>query len=296
MNCFNSATYLKEAIESVYAQTFTDWEIIFWDNASTDNSGQVANGFDSKLKYHHGNVTIPLGLARNKAIEKASGEYIAFLDCDDLWASNKLERQIKLFKDQEVDLVFSDVIEFDGTGREQRLYERRPYYTGSCFSALFSDYFLSMPTIVVRRSALEQQPYIFDQNYEVAEEAELFLRLAYTGKLAMVKDVLAKYRVHDGSVTNSKSELISVERMMILEGFKRLYPQFESEHKSEVKRWIRQTKRSEAAHYLKLGKSTEARTVLKHQFLDPKSAVMYIISFLPKIILHFLRRLRGDIR
>src|SRR5574337_499452 len=98
MNCLNSSKYLREAIDSVYAQTYKDWEIIFWDNASIDNSAEIAKGYDSKLRYFRSEETVILGKVRNYAIEKARGEFIAFLDCDDLWLANKLERQIPFFK------------------------------------------------------------------------------------------------------------------------------------------------------------------------------------------------------
>ncbi len=61
MNCFNSEKYLREAIDSVYAQTYKDWEIIFWDNASTDHSKEIAKSYDNKLKYSRGKETVPLG-------------------------------------------------------------------------------------------------------------------------------------------------------------------------------------------------------------------------------------------
>ena len=80
MNCYNGEKYLKEAIESVYAQTYRNWEIIFWDNASTDNSKRIAKSFDSKLHYFLGERTITLGAARNKALSKCNGDYIAFLE------------------------------------------------------------------------------------------------------------------------------------------------------------------------------------------------------------------------
>ena len=85
MNCYNSARYLREAIDSVYAQTYKKWEIIFWDNASTDNSAAIARSYDDKLKYFKSEANVPLGKARNWAIEKAQGKYVAFLDDADLF-------------------------------------------------------------------------------------------------------------------------------------------------------------------------------------------------------------------
>ena len=71
MNCYNGEKYLREAIDSVYAQSYKNWEIIFWDNLSTDSSAKIAKSYDSKLRYFVGQETIPLGAARNKALSKS---------------------------------------------------------------------------------------------------------------------------------------------------------------------------------------------------------------------------------
>ena len=97
MNCYNGERYLSEAINSVYSQTYKNWEIIFWDNASTDNTAEIAQSYDKKLKYFRSQETTVLGEARVCAVEKSRGQYLAFLDCDDFWEVDKLEEQISLF-------------------------------------------------------------------------------------------------------------------------------------------------------------------------------------------------------
>ena len=112
MNCYNGEKYLREAIDSVYAQTYENWEIIFWDNASTDNSEKIAQSYGSKLRYFKGSKTITLGAARNKAIEQCNGDLIAFLDVDDFWLPNKLMAQIRMFINyDDVGIVIGNVIE-----------------------------------------------------------------------------------------------------------------------------------------------------------------------------------------
>ena len=76
MNCFNGAQFLKEAINSVYAQTYSDWEIIFVDNCSTDESQKIANSYDSKIKVFETDKNIPLGAARNFGIKQCSGRIL----------------------------------------------------------------------------------------------------------------------------------------------------------------------------------------------------------------------------
>ena len=97
MNCHNGETFLREAIKSVLNQSYKKWELIFWDNNSTDKSAQIFKSFkDKRLKYFFRKRKVSLYESRNSAIKKAKGEFIAFLDADDLWCSNKLFLQKKI--------------------------------------------------------------------------------------------------------------------------------------------------------------------------------------------------------
>ena len=103
MNCFDGETYLPEALDSVLAQTFEDWEIVFWDNQSTDRSAEIFNSYaDPRFRYWYAPDHTLLYEARNYAIERARGEFIAVLDTDDWWLPHKLEKQLPLFSDPSV--------------------------------------------------------------------------------------------------------------------------------------------------------------------------------------------------
>ena len=110
MNCFNSEKYLSQAIESVIAQTFGNWELVFWDNQSTDSSSKILKSYeDARIRYFHADKHTPLGDARNFAVSKARGKWLAFIDCDDFWDFRKLELQLSaVFESQNnVGLVYS---------------------------------------------------------------------------------------------------------------------------------------------------------------------------------------------
>ena len=111
MNCYNGETYLQESINSVLSQTYKNWEIIFWDNQSNDKSVKIFKDYkDGRLKYYLAASHIEiLYKVRNYALKKANGEFIAFLDVDDWWLPEKLEKQIPLFDDPEVGLVYGNV-------------------------------------------------------------------------------------------------------------------------------------------------------------------------------------------
>ena len=96
MNCHNGETFLKEAIRSVLKQKYKKWELIFWDNNSIDASAKIFKNFkDKRLKYYFRKKKVSLYESRNSAIKKAKGEFIGFLDADDLWCSYKLFLQKK---------------------------------------------------------------------------------------------------------------------------------------------------------------------------------------------------------
>ena len=118
MNCLNCGKYLREAIDSVFAQTYSAWEIIFWDNASTDCSGEIARSYGSRLRYFRGEETVPLGAARDHAVSQAQGEYVAILDCDDVWLPHNLAVQMEMAQARpDLGMVYTDCFFIDAEGR-----------------------------------------------------------------------------------------------------------------------------------------------------------------------------------
>lgn len=297
MNCLNCQRYLAEAINSVYAQTYPDWEIVFWDNASTDKSAKIAQSYDERLRHFRGEQTLPLGAARNKALQQAQGEFIAFLDCDDLWLPKKLEKQIPLFEDPKVGLVFSDTIYFNEQGQSQRFFAKRAYYTGWCCHKLLTDYFLPLETVVIRRSVLDTQQEWFDPRFERIEEADFFRRISFNWKLAMVNEPLAKYRVHPTSWTWTRPYLSFEETVLMLDKYRRLFPEFNKRFSKEIGILERQMDASKALYFLKLGQKRTGRKCLAPYILgNPKMAALFFMSFLPINIFSFLRRLVCHLR
>ena len=100
VNCFNGEKYLSEAINSILSQTYNNWEVIFWDNKSTDRSSYIFKRYkDNRLRYYLSEKHSNLSQARVCAIEKSKGDLISFLDVDDYWDENFLKEQVSLFND-----------------------------------------------------------------------------------------------------------------------------------------------------------------------------------------------------
>lgn len=119
--CYNAESFISSTIESVLAQSFRNWEIIIVDDCSLDNSSAIIKKYqneDSRIRYLRtnkpsGSPTIP----RNIGIKEAKGRYIAFLDSDDIWLPDKLEKQLKVFTESEVAIVYSNYEKMEQNGK-----------------------------------------------------------------------------------------------------------------------------------------------------------------------------------
>ena len=282
MNCYNGEKYLKEAIDSVRAQTYPNWEIIFWDNASTDNSAHIAQSYqDERLKYFSGKTTVPLGHARNLAIDESRGEFIAFLDSDDLWLPEKLAKQAPLFNDNEVSLVYSDVNYFNQINEIRRLYALRKPYRGYCFQNLLTDYCLCLSTCMIRRSSLDTLDTWFDESLKVCEESDLFLRMGLKSKIDFIPDVLAMYRVHDENWTSRDPDLIILESEIVLEKLNAL-PEIQEHHSDSMIIAQRQLARQGAKLAWRQGSPTKARHIIRNKIpLTLSSIILFVATFFP---------------
>lgn len=202
MNCFNGEKYLRQAIDSVLAQSYKNWEIIFWDNQSTDRSEEIFRDYrDERLKYFSAPAHTLLHEARNYAFAKANGQFISILDVDDIWLPEKLEKQIPLFDDPQVGIVCGNFwYQSERRSKRWKLFkEGAP--TGRVTNELLTNYFVGSLTLVVRRSALETLDVLFDPRLHIIGEFDFVVRLSLHWELAAVMEPIAIYRLHDGSET-----------------------------------------------------------------------------------------------
>jgi glycosyltransferase involved in cell wall biosynthesis len=285
MNCLNGREFLREAMDSVYSQTMDDWEIIFWDNGSSDGSPCIAASYGSKVRMFHNDVTEPLGAARNHALARARGEFIAFLDTDDFWMPTKLERQLELFDARpRVGLVHADVLclrQGDGSrlGHFSRLRRRPP--RGMVFGYLLRENAISMPSVMLRASALRSQDEWFDTRFEIFPDFDLFRRIAHDWECDYVDEPLACYRMHAGSSSSRHHRQAATELQLSIDKFRRLYPGIDSS-------FAREMAFLEAMVAFQRGKSLwrdrrgrDARREFSCHLQKPKMLLAWLASWLP---------------
>ena len=219
MNCYNGERYLQEAIDSVYAQTYKNWEIIFWDNSSTDKSAKIAKTYDDKLKYFKSNETTILGKARVEASKMANGDYLAFLDVDDLWLEKKLEKQVNIFEESQagVGIVY---------GRTEVIYEVPSKYDfikggdnllpeGNIFPELVKANFIVFSSAMVDKKKFNLQGG-FPEHFVNSTDHWIFLHLAKEYKCLALQEVCCKYRVHQSNLSHNQRVIAVEESIDIL--------------------------------------------------------------------------------
>ena len=210
MNVRNGAQTLQEAIDSVLAQTSQDWELIVWDDRSTDNSAAIVAEYrDARIRYYLSPEDAPLGKARADAIRQASAEWIAFLDQDDVWLPHKLESQLALAQNEDdVGLIYGRTIRFYPRGFERdydHAHEYQPLPEGDVFSQLFTDScFIAMSSAMFRRSAIES---IGGIPYEIRIIPDYYLYVAVARKCRAraVQQVVCRYRMHADSMSHTSA-------------------------------------------------------------------------------------------
>lgn len=205
---YNVAPYIGETLRSVFAQTFTDYEVVLVNDGSPDTEEleRALAPYIDRIRYIK-QENRGASVARNEGLSAAHGEFIAFLDADDLWLPNYLTEQLKFIRDHDVDLVCADASVFGGTLPARQTYmeslmETAPPTGKVTFLGLLSaEQSLITSGIVARREPILSVGR-FDATLRNAQDYDLWLRLARHGvRMAYQRQILLRYRLHDDSLS-----------------------------------------------------------------------------------------------
>ena len=226
MNCFNGEKFLREAIESVICQTYENWELIFWDNQSTDSSAKIFLEYkDSRLKYFYAQKHTNLGDARIEAIKKVKGSWVGILDVDDIWLKKKLEYQIEVLNkfnddDSKLGIVYGKVIEINEAGMElgelaHSLYRDKELPSGVILKELLlNGNFIMSPSIL-----FSQEAFIkiggFPIGFLNASDYYITCAISSHYSVGVVNKYVAKYREHKNNLTLSQKVTAYEEQLII---------------------------------------------------------------------------------
>ncbi len=223
---YNRAAMLVEALESALGQTRPPDEIIVVDDGSTDNTAEVADRYGSKIRYIRQKNAGP-SAARNHGIREATGDFVAFLDSDDLWAKDRLEKQFAaLSTHPDLDFIFGLESKFDKKGDFQKCEIKSPEVLlqlneincviPSAFELLLRENVVPTSTVLFRRSRTREIGYI-DESISQAEDYDFWLRFALAGcRFGFINAVLCHRRIHEGNLVNqwanSTTSIVAVLR------------------------------------------------------------------------------------
>ena len=219
MNCLNCEQYLRDAIDSVYAQTYDNWEIVFWDNGSCDKSSEIAKSYDSKLKYFRSEETSILGAARVSAVGRAKGEYFAFLDCDDIWFKDKLNKQMKIFFEdgEDLGLVYGRC-EVLYQNKNEKIISKGPLVEGSIFENLAKENFIPFVSVIVKSNVFHASGG-FPMSIKHSTDYWLFLKIAKNYRVRALQEVCCTYRYHSNNLSSKNRVLAAKEAIQIVSMF-----------------------------------------------------------------------------
>lgn len=224
MNCYNGAKYLRHAIDSVLGQTWRNWELIFWDNQSVDNSAEIFSNYnDPRLKYFLAPHHTYLYEARNYAMEHAKGEFFAFLDVDDWWEPEKLERQMPFFQDPHVGIVCGNFRVCSEKKRKVWVAMKKSPPVGWVLPQLLECYYVGLLTLTVRREAVESLDHLFDSRFHIIGDFDFVIRLATKWKLRYLSEPLANYRIHGNNET-AKHQDRQISELKVWQSKMGMYP------------------------------------------------------------------------
>lgn len=215
MPAYNSARYVGTAIESVLGQTFRDFELLVIDDGSTDDTASIVRSYaDPRIRLTRNERNLGLGEVRSQAVGLARGEYIAFLDSDDVAARQRLDLQVTfLDRHPACGLVGGWARRLDAEGREVGII-RRPTSGKRIRARLLFNYCFKNTTVMARRRLVEE--YGFRSEFLVSQDVDLWVRIALDHDAENLPVVLSDYRDHAGGISKRHRRLTRDMRLKII--------------------------------------------------------------------------------
>ncbi len=295
---YNSEMYLQESFDSVLKQTFKNYEIIAVDDGSTDRTKEIIQQFYPMVRYiFQGNGGA--AKARNTGIREAKGDFIAFLDADDIWLPTKLQKQIDYFRQHpDVDFTFTENSLFNEKGIiVKTLRKKERLMKGDIVRNIFWKSYVATPTVMVKRRVF-QEIGKFDESLITAEDDNLWLRIAMRFKIGLIDEPLVLVRVREKSLTQAEGNIfIGVQNHLNIINTK--YPDLKERLGSLIKKKYSLLYFIRGLEYFRRDEFQESRSFFKESLKYSKNNfrcfLYYCLSYLPSSIIDALRNTRRKI-
>ena len=284
VNCFNGERYLSECLKSILQQTYENYEVIFWDNKSLDNSKKIFLEIqDKRFKYFTDNEHVSLYFARNKALNFVAGKYISFLDVDDKLLPDKLKLQVEIMESNpKIGFCYSG-FKFlsEASGEMKSAYNNKELRSGYITADLLKKYNVGLLTLMLNKNIMDSNQIEFDGRFNIIGDLDLVLRLSKLSLGVPIRSDLAICRKHANNLSNS-IDLFLNERKIWSKGMlsSNLFT------KKELIPFIEETKyldlRNEINN-LNFSKAINKLIFLKGIFLI-KGSILYLIKLIKHLI------------
>jgi len=229
---YNSANYIEETVQSVFAQIYTDYEVIVINDGSTDHTLDILEKYKDRLTVLTKSNGGPAS-ARNEGIRESNGQFIAFLDADDIWKPNKLELQVAFMQqNRDIGYCYANAECFSVTKDGNRVHRRDLIcsISGMVFREQFWSNFIVNSTVMVRRTCLDEIGLLDESKKLIgAEDYDLWLRLNRKFALGNIAVILAEYRLREDSLVGESYEKAFHKHVFI-------YNKFYSQYKDTQER------------------------------------------------------------
>jgi len=204
MNCHNGEKFLQQSLISILNQSYKNWELIFWDNKSNDESKKRFLKFkDKRFKYFISKKYNKLYKARNLAIKKSRGKYVCFLDTDDIWKSSKLKKQVDfLNKNKKFALVYTDYLVMKNSKIVGKISKSKLLYSGEITQDLLDYYNIGILTIMIKKKILKKIK--FNSKLDIIGDFDLMLKVSRKHLIGSIQEALAVYRIHENNYSKKK--------------------------------------------------------------------------------------------
>jgi glycosyltransferase involved in cell wall biosynthesis len=284
ISTYNRGALLEQALDSVFSQSFRDYEVVIADDGSTDETLKRLETYGSRVRVLSLEHTGQPSVVRNRAIEAASGRFLAFLDSDDLWAPEKLALQVALMReDPELVMSYTDTAFVDARGRFLYLHSRRERpSTGRVFGRLLQRNFIALSTAMARSDVVRAVGG-FEESLTMAEDWCLWLRVSTRGNVGFIADRLCTNRVGERAMTGDKAALFE-DCLRALDLIEQEFPRELNDHRAGLAKGRARMMSMLARNYLFSGRAGDARVLysktLSNDPLRIEAIPFYALSLL----------------
>ena len=212
INCFNGEKYLRQSIESVLDQSYKNFELIFWDNQSKDQSKNIIKSYqDKRIKYFYSRNHTTLYQARNLALKECKGDFVCFLDVDDYFLKDKIAKQLLYFEDKKVGVIYNNYYRYYEDINKKKILTNKLLPSGNLTQYILEESQISFMTVMIRKKSLDSLEFNFDRKYSIIGDYDLLYRLSLYWDFDYIEEPLAVYRIHKDNF--SKNSILFIDEL-----------------------------------------------------------------------------------